>query len=482
MNELEIFFVQKDNIEQIKYLFLKWKIEKIYRWIYIKKWVSLDKIMKVYFLDIVYYIFWTFVLSASTALLCSPNSKHIFIRTKNQRIIKIKDYTIIANRYLPKEFNTEYKQIKNNIYIPSKEIILLESLSTIWLPQRRIKDIKEYIATNISAIDYDKLKAFSKMYKGFVGASKELFQIIWELKWTRKMKTNDEYLSLIKAWYKIDNKIIDRLKWLKTSLLWFELSETTDWINFYNQEEFNNYCFWESYYSNYIEWTKFLVKEAEEIIKTWIVKKRPQDSHYILDNYLFIKDLYKKIFLNPSLFLKAIETDDDFIKFITSIHKNITKNWLWDRAWKFKTEENMAWNHKFVSPWEVEWTLRYAFNMAKDIKWIWKIIFLKIAFLECHPFDDWNGRTSRILVNSFLIANHKEPLLVTARLRDLYIDSIRAVSTYNNYEKLKQMIRQIYKETCKIDFKIPIEKSSLNDDLESYEDRYNKSMENWFFF
>lgn len=117
MNELEIFFVQKDNIEQIKYLFLKWKIEKIYRWIYIKKWVSLDKIMKVYFLDIVYYIFWTFVLSASTALLCSPNSKHIFIRTKNQRIIKIKDYTIIANRYLPKEFNTEYKQIKNNIYI-----------------------------------------------------------------------------------------------------------------------------------------------------------------------------------------------------------------------------------------------------------------------------------------------------------------------------------------------------------------------------
>jgi hypothetical protein len=77
-------------------------------------------------------------------------------------------------------------------------------------------------------------------------------------------------------------------------------------------------------------------------------------------------------------------------------------------------------------------------------------------------------------VNSFLIANHKEPLLVTARLRDLYIDSIRAVSTYNNYEKLKQMIRQIYKETCKIDFKIPIENSSLNDDLESYEDRYNK--------
>ena len=484
MQNNQIFFVNRENQNQIKYLYESGKVERIYRGIYIAKGISIDTIMKVYFLDIITYIFWKSVLSASTAISFWPNGKHFFLRTKKQRIVEIWGYVFVANVFLPKEFNWEYRKITDNIGFPSKEVALLEAfVENTKYKERRVKNYKEYISANLKNLDFQKIENLSKAYKWFQKSAQFIFQVIWELKGTRKIKQLDKYTEIIQSGLDIDNKTIDMLKGLKTSLLGFSLWNKYSLINFLNKEQLTNYCFWESYFSNYIEGSKFLVSEAQEIISSWKVDVRPKDSHYVLDNFNFIVKFYKNIFTKPKDFLRALENDDAFIKLIKYIHKNITNVSLWEKAWVFKTQANMAWKHVFVRPEKVEGTLRYAFEMSKDLSWAAKAIFLKIAFLECHPFDDGNGRTSRILMNSILLGHLKNPILITNRLRDNYIDAIRAISNYWEFNKFKDLITLAYDETSTIDFNEPIDKSSLNESIESYEDRYAKYMQ-WedFFF
>ena len=59
-----------------------------------------------------------------------------------------------------------------------------------------------------------------------------------------------------------------------------------------------------------------------------------------------------------------------------------------------------------------------------------------IEFERIHPFEDGNGRTGRIILNSNLIKNELAPILITPEMHDLYIEYIDT----NNYKALGQLI------------------------------------------
>ena len=59
-----------------------------------------------------------------------------------------------------------------------------------------------------------------------------------------------------------------------------------------------------------------------------------------------------------------------------------------------------------------------------------------IEFERIHPFEDGNGRTGRIILNSNLIKNELAPILITPEMHDIYIDYIDT----NNYKALGQLI------------------------------------------
>ncbi len=59
-----------------------------------------------------------------------------------------------------------------------------------------------------------------------------------------------------------------------------------------------------------------------------------------------------------------------------------------------------------------------------------------IEFERIHPFEDGNGRTGRIILNSNLIKNELAPILITPEMHDLYIDYIDR----NDYKGLGQLI------------------------------------------
>lgn len=59
-----------------------------------------------------------------------------------------------------------------------------------------------------------------------------------------------------------------------------------------------------------------------------------------------------------------------------------------------------------------------------------------IEFERIHPFEDGNGRTGRIILNSNLIKNELAPILITPEMHDLYIKYIDT----DNYKELGQLI------------------------------------------
>lgn len=59
-----------------------------------------------------------------------------------------------------------------------------------------------------------------------------------------------------------------------------------------------------------------------------------------------------------------------------------------------------------------------------------------IEFERIHPFEDGNGRTGRIILNSNLIKNELAPILITPEMHDLYI----AYIDNNDYKNLGQLI------------------------------------------
>lgn len=59
-----------------------------------------------------------------------------------------------------------------------------------------------------------------------------------------------------------------------------------------------------------------------------------------------------------------------------------------------------------------------------------------IEFERIHPFEDGNGRTGRIILNSNLIKHELAPILITPEMHDLYIEYIDT----NNYKALGQLI------------------------------------------
>ena len=59
-----------------------------------------------------------------------------------------------------------------------------------------------------------------------------------------------------------------------------------------------------------------------------------------------------------------------------------------------------------------------------------------IEFERIHPFEDGNGRTGRIILNSNLIQNELAPILITPEMHDLYIQYI----DNNDYKGLGNLI------------------------------------------
>jgi hypothetical protein len=212
-----------------------------------------------------------------------------------------------------------------------------------------------------------------------------------------------------------------------------------------------NQAFIESYFSNYIEGTEFEVEDAERIVFEYgynASHERSDDGHDVLSLYHLIRE--------PAVVVSGADSED-YIKLVKAWNKALMGHRMRD-AGEFKTRFNGAGNTRFVAPELVHATLRKAFAMAKDLPpGLARAAFLKLVFVEVHPFSDGNGRVSRLLLNNELQQSGKARLIVPNVFREDYLLALKAFSQQSNLVPFERMIKRL----CIINASMPKREENL---------------------
>jgi len=187
-----------------------------------------------------------------------------------------------------------------------------------------------------------------------------------------------------------------------------------------SEDSFRLFSFFEAYFSNYIEGTKFVVEDAKKIVDTGIaIPKRIKDSHDILGTFQIVSNSYE-MSITPA-------TPDDLIQILKRRHLTMMLGRAEEvNAGEFKVQNNRAGNTEFVDFTLVEGTLRQGFKYYAALNDpMAKAIFMMFMISEIHPFTDGNGRISRIMGNAELFKGGLSRIIVPTVYWEDYIMSLK---------------------------------------------------------
>ncbi|MDO5971898.1 Fic family protein [Flavivirga aquimarina] len=203
-----------------------------------------------------------------------------------------------------------------------------------------------------------------------------------------------------------------------------------------NEEEFRTFAFFESYFSNYIEGTRFEIDEAVDIIyKNQIIVNRSGDTHDIRGTF--------EICSNKFEMSKTPSTPEEFIDILRRRHETILGGRPDKKPGIFKELANRAGNTHFVIPKMVSGTLKTGFELMGSIpSAIGKAIYMMFLVSEVHPFKDGNGRIARIMMNAELVKNSEQRIIIPNVYRDDYLGALRKITREHNPDLyIKTMLR-----------------------------------------
>jgi hypothetical protein len=180
--------------------------------------------------------------------------------------------------------------------------------------------------------------------------------------------------------------------------------------------------FAEAYFSNFIEGINFDVEDAIEIAyEGKFPRDRQEDGHDIHATYLQLVD--------PVAHAPSATSYDEFKDEIRTRHGELMKRRPNLNPGRFKTRANHAGDTTFVSPDLVEGTMKEGHAMLRGIDDPFQRgVFVHYMMAEIHPFDDGNGRISRILMSRELMSSGLSRIVVPTVFRDDYLDAMRALS------------------------------------------------------
>lgn len=204
--------------------------------------------------------------------------------------------------------------------------------------------------------------------------------------------------------------------------------------------------FYEAYFSNYIEGTEFTVEEAEGIVYQGIEPAgRPQDAHDVLATFWLVSDLVEM--------RQLADTPHEFLELLQLRHVRIMDARPHKRPGLFKERADQAGATVFVDPDLVRGTLIEGFSRLDDLDSAWeRSVYVKFLVAAVHPFDDGNGRLSRIMMSAELDAGGQSRTIIPTVLRDDYIGALRRLDRANDPSVLIDALRFANDWTTRIDF------------------------------
>lgn len=210
-----------------------------------------------------------------------------------------------------------------------------------------------------------------------------------------------------------------------------------------------NFAFFESYFSNYIEGTTFLVSEAEEIVfEGRIIPNRTEDSHDILGTF--------QAAMQPPWRDQPPRTADDFLHWLKSVNALVMRSRLDKNPGEWKSENNQAGATLFVTRELVQGTLREGFERIQALEDpLARALMTMFVVSEVHPFKDGNGRTARLAMNCILSAAGQLRIIVPTVYREDYFLPLKSLSNHADATPYVRAMVRIYSWTASFDYARP---------------------------
>ena len=186
--------------------------------------------------------------------------------------------------------------------------------------------------------------------------------------------------------------------------------------------EFRNFAFFESYFSNYIEGTEFEIEEAYRIIETGQpLPARNADSHDVLGTF--------QIVASRREMRRTPHTPDELIEILQDRHRIMMAARPDKNPGMFKMQNNHAGDSHFVDYTVVRGTLMKGYEYYQSLESAFaKALFMLFMISEVHPFNDGNGRISRIMMNAELVHADQSKIIIPTVFREDYLNGLRRLT------------------------------------------------------
>lgn len=186
-----------------------------------------------------------------------------------------------------------------------------------------------------------------------------------------------------------------------------------------------NRAFVESYFSNYVEGTKFPIEDARDIVMHQkVMTTRPKDSHDVLGVFqLAVEAPYRH---SPPV------AGEEFLPALQEWHAKMLHARPEASPGIIKTSMNYAGTTQFVNPNQVRGTFEEGSRLAMSVpEGIARAVFYLFLVAEIHPFVDGNGRISRLLMNAELSRTGQHRIIVPTLFHPQFVDCLRKLTREN---------------------------------------------------
>jgi fido (protein-threonine AMPylation protein) len=401
---------------------------------------------------IVSKLFPTTLVSYITALTYLPTKDgEIFLTASTNRNLKLPGLTIRFMRgAAPIEGDADFMGMKASSF----ERALLENLAAAKgtlagraLPQEeiefRLEDVLRQKGEEGLNSVRDKAKEISK-WLNMELEFKRLDRIIGALLGTKPRESLLSEKAIARAQGSpFDANCFGRLEILFAHLRHLPLKEIKETSK--SLSHFNHKAFFEAYFSNFIEGTIFEVKEAEKIVfDKKVPAARPADAHDILSTYKIVSD--------PNEMRCLPRNAQDLEDILKGRHKFLFNERPDILPGEFKTVNNQAGSTVFVHPDYVKGTIQKAFDLYQSLPvGLARAIYVMFFISDIHPFNDGNGRISRIMMNAELYSQGLSTIIIPNVYRTDYLSNLKALSRRSDPEDYVRML-SIAHEFSALDF------------------------------
>ncbi|WP_233233551.1 Fic family protein [Bordetella sp. LUAb4] len=207
-----------------------------------------------------------------------------------------------------------------------------------------------------------------------------------------------------------------------------------------------NFAFLESYFSNYVEGTKFSLEEAKDIVlRNKIVPQRPQDSHDVLGVFNLAN--------RPETRAAVPPVGEDFVEVLKVWHEEMLSRRPEANPGQLKLENNFAGTTEFVLPSHVRGTFTEGSSLALSVpEGLARAIYYLFLVAEVHPFEDGNGRVSRLVMNAELSRVGRSRVIIPTLFHPQFVDCLRALTRGNEAEPLIRAVGKMARWCTQFDY------------------------------